>query len=566
MTVFYGSNAGTCEGLANSLASAAASHGYDAKIYPLDDAVGNFPLDQPLVIISASYEGQPPDNAAQFVSWLTAKEIPKLSRARYAVFGCGHSDWTHTYQKIPNLIDTTMSELGAKQIIGKGETDVAQGKIFDDFDEWQDDMLWPALSNNDSEDTVETPALDVDVDTSARSSHLRHTVHDALVVSNELLTPPGVPEKRHVSIKLPTEESYRAGDYLAVLPINPLETISRVLRHFSLPWDTMITVRKGSRTTIPIDTPLSLTAILGAYVELGAPASRKNLATIEHYAQGSSLKHTQSGASSQPAHPQSILEILEQNPEVKLPFSVYLSMLIPMRMRQYSISSSPLADPTIATITFSVLNEDNDPQYPDPNHPHHLGVTTNYLKTLKPAATIQVAVRKSHASFHLPLTDDRTPIIMIAAGTGIAPFRGFVQERAAKIAAGRETPLAPALLFIGSRSPNQDTLYSSSFAEWEALGAVQVFRAYSRQPESSAGCKYAQDRLWAERELVSDLFRKGARAYICGSANLGEGVAEVAARMHIEYHRGKEEEVGMEEALKWWQGLRGERFAVDVFD
>ena len=309
-----------------------------------------------------------------------------------------------------------------------------------------------------------------------------------------------------------------------------------------------------------------MTAILGAYVELGAPASRKNLATIEQYAQASSFKHQQNGNTSDTAPPQSILEILEQNPDINLPFSVYLSMLIPMRMRQYSISSSPLADPTIATITFSVLDNDNDPQHPNPTRPHHLGVATNFLKNIKPAATIHVAVRKSHASFHLPLIDDKTPIIMIAAGTGIAPFRGFVQERAAKIAAGRETPLAPALLFIGSRSPTQDTLYSSSFAEWEALGAVRVFRAFSRQPESSEGCKYAQDRLWAEKELVSELFGKGARAYICGSAKLGEGVADVAAKMHIEYHRKQGEEVEMEEALKWWQGLRGERFAVDVFD
>ena len=229
MTIFYGSNAGTCEGLANSLASAAASHGYDAKIRPLDDAVRRFPTDHPVVIISASYEGQPPDNAVQFVSWLTAEDTPKMTKARYAVFGCGHRDWAATYQKIPTLIDKTMSELGATQIISRGETDVAQGNIFDDFDEWQDESLWPALSTTDSEDTVETAPLNMEINTSTRSSYLRLNVHDALVVTNELLTQPGAPEKRHVSVKLPTDMTYRAGD-VSDCPVKTVTVVSYMLR------------------------------------------------------------------------------------------------------------------------------------------------------------------------------------------------------------------------------------------------------------------------------------------------------------------------------------------------
>jgi cytochrome P450/NADPH-cytochrome P450 reductase len=266
----------------------------------------------------------------------------------------------------------------------------------------------------------------------------------------------------------------------------------------------------------------------------------------------------------------SMLDILEAHPDIALPFSVFLSMLTPMRIRQYSISSSPLADPTVASITFAVVGDSSDAEH------HHLGVATNYLRTLRPGATIQLTVKKSHASFHLPLDDIKTPVIMVAAGTGIAPFRGFVQERATKIATanamGKKGPgLAEAVLFIGCRGPQEGLLYKDLFDEWEKIGAVKVYRAFSRASSSSdddesAGCKYAQDRVWAERETVTRLFNAGARSYICGSGRLGKGVADVAAKLHIEDAKKVGKEVTYEKALKSWEDLRGERFAVDVFD
>ena len=562
MSVFYGSNSGTCEGLSQTLAGAATSHGYQAKVQPLDSAIDRFPTGEPVVLITASYEGQPPDNAGQFVQWLKTVDASKIKHSQFAVFGCGHHDWVSTYQRVPKLLDSILTEKGATAIVQRGETDVALGKIFDDFDEWQDNLLWPAITGAARSDVAEINALDVEISTSVRTSHLHHNVQDAVVLKNELLTPPGVPEKRHVEVKLPTNMTYQAGDYLALLPINPLPTISRVLRRFGLPWDAMMTVKKGSRTTIPTDQPLSVTAILGSYVELSGPASRKAIAAIARYASDDQVRENLQCAQS-PLPGQSILEVLEAHPDIALPFSVYLSFLTPMRIRQYSISSSPLADPTVASITFAVVDDH------DPDHPH-LGVATNFLRALRPGAKLQMAVKKSHASFHLPLDDSKTPIIMIAAGTGIAPFRGFVQERATKIAAAKamqqDLQLAEAVLFIGCRGPQEDLLYKELLEEWEKLGAVTVYRAFSRASDASEGCKYAQDRVWAERETVKRLFGDGARAYICGSGRLGKGVADVAAKIHVEVCQKAGKEISYDEAVKWWEGLRGERFAVDVFD
>ena len=158
---------------------------------------------------------------------------------------------------------------------------------------------------------------------------------------------------------------------------------------------------------------------------------------------------------------------------------------------------------------------------------------------------------------------------MVAAGTGVAPFRGFVQERATKIAAakgmGNEANLAPAVLFLGCRGPDQDLLYADLFAEWEEAGAVKVHRAFSRAAKEGEA-KYAQDALWKERDLARELFRKGAKAYICGSGRLGKGVSDTVARIVVEEREQRGEDSSYEKALKWWEALRGERFAVDVFD
>jgi cytochrome P450 / NADPH-cytochrome P450 reductase len=548
MAILFGSNSGTCEGLAQSLASTAASHGYKASVGCLDSAMENLPTKQPVVIITASYEGNPPDNANAFVEWLKSAEKGGLQDAQYGVFGCGHHDWVATFQSVPKLIDDQLAAKGALRIVERGICDVAAGTVFDDFDNWQDTLLWPALSAGTQ--VFAADGLDMEISTSSRASHLRHNVQDAVVLKNHLLSAPGRPQKRHTEFKLPTSMTYEAGDYLAILPMNNIQTISRVLRRFGLPWDAVMTLKKGSHTTIPTDCELTVSAVLSLYVELNSPATRKNLTTLSTYA-SDELKYT----ISQLSGPSSVIDILEFQPKIALPFSVFLSMMTPMRIRQYSISSSPLNDPTVAAITYSVVEHDSA----------HLGVATNYLKALLPGSIAHVAVKKSHTSFHLPL-DDKMPIIMVCAGTGLAPFRGFVQERAAKIQASGRNDFGEAVLFVGCPDPEKDNLYREEFAEWEKIGAVKVLYAFSQASHSSEGCKHIQDRVWHERELARSLFNKGAGAYICGSAVVGKGLADVVAKIVEEGAARSGKTTTYEEGLAWWEGLRGERYAVDVFD
>jgi len=231
-----------------------------------------------------------------------------------------------------------------------------------------------------------------------------------------------------------------------------------------------------------------------------------------------------------------------------------------MRVRQYSISSSPLRDPSRATLTYAVLTA---PSLTGDGSTHE-GVASSYLASLQPGDKLHVAVRPSHAAFHLPADGERVPVVMVAAGAGLAPFRGFVQERAAQLGAGR--PLAPALLFFGCRRGADDALYRDELDRWEKMGAVTVRRAYSRDVDASDGCRYAQDRMYADRDELLDLWDKGARIYVCGSRGVGEGVKDAVLRISKERCDAKGLGLSDEERLKWFEGIRNERYTTDVFD
>lgn len=170
----------------------------------------------------------------------------------------------------------------------------------------------------------------------------------------------------------------------------------------------------------------------------------------------------------------------------------------------------------------------------------------------------------SHAAFHLPSTPEKTPLILIAAGTGIAPFRGFIQDRAAMIRSGRK--LAPAVLYHGCREPGKDDLYADELGEWEKQGVVTVKRAFSRTPEKSGGCKYVQDALWADRQRFHELWRQDAQLYVCGSRRVSQEIERVAKSIQQEAAKLNGGELSDEDAKKWWDELRNVRYATDVFD
>jgi cytochrome P450/NADPH-cytochrome P450 reductase len=164
-------------------------------------------------------------------------------------------------------------------------------------------------------------------------------------------------------------------------------------------------------------------------------------------------------------------------------------------------------------------------------------------------------------------------MICIAAGSGIAPFRAFLQERAVVMEQDKERKLAPALLFFGCRAPGLDDLYREQLEEWQAAGVVDVRWAFSRAASSpeSKGSRHVDDRILADREDVVRLWRDGARVYVCGSAALAESVrgAMVQVLRDEMEKTGTDDDdgaSGVDRAEKWFDEQRNVRYVMDVFD
>ena len=216
-----------------------------------------------------------------------------------------------------------------------------------------------------------------------------------------------------------------------------------------------------------------------------------------------------------------------------------------------------MSSPSAVTITYSILKEQAKS-----GQGTYYGVASSYLSSLQTGDPIHVAVRASNAHFHLPAQPEDEPIILIAAGTGIAPFRGFVQERAALI--NNQKTLAPAVLYYGCRGAERDDLYADEFAQWEAKGAVTVRRAYSR--DTGAPYKYVQDVLAAHDDELRDLWKRNAKVYVCGSRAISQAVDKVAIQIKKDAAEKKGERPEEAAIKEWWEKLRNIRYVSDVFD
>ncbi|KAF4306958.1 Cytochrome P450 [Botryosphaeria dothidea] len=569
-SIYYGSNTGTCEALARRLASDASGHGFRVDtVDSLDTAKENLPKDHPIAIVTASYEGQPADNAAHFVAWLESLKGTELDGVNYAVFGCGHHDWAATFHRIPTLVDRLFEERGGKRVAPLSTADAGAGDMFSDFEKWEDEEFWPAMKKQfNTADGANAPMFEqLDVQVSApRASLLKQDVKEARVIEAKVLSAPGVPEKRHIEIELPSDLEYSAGDYLAILPLNPKENVARAMRYFGLAWDSMVTISAAGPTTLPTGMPVSAADLFGAYVELAQPASKRTVTTLISATKDEDTKAQLTKLANEDFDAEitskrlSVLDLLERFPSITLPLPTFLQLQPPMRVRQYSISSSPLWNPSRVTLTYAVLDA---PALAAPDRRRHVGVASTYLARLAAGDALHVAIKPSSAAFRPPADPEQTPVIMVAAGSGLAPFRGFVQERAAQIGAGRK--LAPATLFYGCRFPGKDDLYRDQFDEWEQRGVVQVRRAFSRAQQESEGCRYVQERLWESSKEVTELWEAGAKVFVCGSGAVGQAVGKVCCEIALERQLELGKETNLERVEKWFEGIRNDRFATDVF-
>ncbi|KAK0494970.1 fatty acid hydroxylase [Armillaria luteobubalina] len=562
--VLYGSNTGTSEAFAQRIASEAATYSFAAKIGTLDSITGQLPTNGPIVIVTASFEGEPADNATRFVDWLSSLQGDELRGVSFTVFGCGNSDWVQTYQRIPKLCDELIEKHGGRRLLERGEGDASLGNFFQVFDEYQG-KLWKTFSKEYSTTKIIASVSVIDVkvidagDERAESLRQPDTALGRLV-ENKILTPIGHPVKRHLEFELPPRMNYNPGDYLAILPHNPKRDIDRVLSHFGITNEQHVVISSTSPTSLPIGKPVALFEILSGYVELSQPATNKDIESIMSASSDettiSSLQALKASYDDEViAKRLSVLDILEKYPSVSVSLGAFLQMLPSMRVRQYSISSSPLWNPQRVTLTVSVIESPSR----SGGERAFLGVASNYLSGLVPGERVRMVIRKCSPLFRLP-SDPTVPIVMFCAGSGIAPMRGFMQERAMQKISGRD--VGKALLFYGCRNPEVDYLYGGNdLKEWERLGVVEVHPAFSRVAASSEDSRYVQDRLWHDRQAILEAYEAGAKLFTCGSGQVARGIKNKLVEI-LETQQG----IDHDEAVKRFQQVTQGRYATDIFD
>src|ERR1700676_4727373 len=230
LLVLYGSNLGPAEELATRVADLAEVNGFATRLAPLDDFVGKLPEQGGVLIFCASYNGAAPDNATQFVKWL-GSELPKdaFAKVRYAVFGCGNSDWAATYQSIPRVIDEQLASHGAKSVYARGEGD-ARSDLDGQFENWFAKAAPHAVKEFGVDSSFTRSANDAPL---YRIEPVAPSAVNAIValggvspvkilVNNELQNKNGANASerstRHIEVQLPPDVSYRVGDHLSVVP------------------------------------------------------------------------------------------------------------------------------------------------------------------------------------------------------------------------------------------------------------------------------------------------------------------------------------------------------------
>ena len=346
---------------------------------------------------------------------------------------------------------------------------------------------------------------------------------------------------RHIEVQLPPGISYRVGDHLSVVPRNDPALVDSVARRFGfLPADQIrLAVAEGRRAQLPVGDTVSVGRLLTEFVELQQIATRKQIQIMSEHTRcpvtkpkllayvGDDAAATERYRSEVLTKRKSVFDLLEEYPACELPFHAYLEMLSLLAPRYYSISSSPAGDASRCSVTVGVVEAPASS-----GRGVYKGVCSNYLAGRRAGDTIHATVRETKAGFRLP-DDPAVPIIMIGPGTGLAPFRGFLQERADRKAKGAS--LGPAMLFFGCRHPEQDYLYADELKKFAADGVTELHTAFSRADGPKT---YVQHLVATQKDQVWNLIDKGAIVYVCGDGGKMEPDVKAAlVSIYREQHR-----------------------------
>src|SRR5690606_18754837 len=545
-TILYGSQTGNAKRAAEALHASLQAAGLPARLVRADAYATRELAGETLLylVVSTQGEGDPPDDAIGFTEFLQGKRAPRLPQLKYAVLGLGDSSYAD-FCGIARRLDARLAELGASRVQALGEADLDIDTV---AAPWREQAL-----NHARELLKPAPTAHLATVTLLRPHAAPAWSHDkpfvAEVLANQGLTGREfkgtgfrrygeiAKDVRHIELSLEGSGlTYEPGDALGIRHRNPDALVDAVLEATKLDGGSIVEHEGMS---------LPLSRWLAEKREL-TRLSRPLLATLSERADAGELKQLlepgNAGFAALLADHQ-LIDTLRRWPAA-WDAQALVAALRPQAQRLYSIASSRKRVGEEAHLTVDALRY-------QAHGFDHLGAASGFLAALEEGGSVPVYVEPNER-FRVPLDASRD-IIMVGPGTGVAPFRGFVQERAETGASGRNW------LFFGARHFNTGFLYQT---EWQdALKRGELHRIDLAFSRDQAGKAYVQHRLRERGREVYDWLQAGAHFYVCGAIAMGKDV-HAALLDIVAGHGGHDAEA----AAGYLTSLQAEgRYARDVY-
>ncbi len=519
LTILFGSQTGTAEGLAKKVAKEAGKRGFAPTVLDMAQTdVAKLANEKNLLVITSTYgDGEPPDNAKALHAALKAAGDRPLTATRFAVLSLGDTNYAQFCQCGKDL-DAWLERLGATRASPRVDCDLDYDAS---FVKWLDAAL-AALAPSSAPAPAAAPAEEA-----IETGYSKKNPFPSTVLAVRPLNGAGsAKEVNHVEFSLEGSGlAYEAGDALGVVPQNCPALVAEVLATLGCDGEEAVPTPAGE---------LPLRRALTECYDLGKP-SAELLALVP----------TLAGSATAPAALFHVVDVLHAAPAKPSPKDL-IAKLKKLQPRLYSISSSPKAHPGQVHLTVGAVRYDKD------GRPRKGACSTFLAERALTAGKVGIFVHANSA--FRPPTDGAKPVIMVGPGTGIAPFRAFLEERRATSATGKNW------LFFGDQKAASDFLYREELLGMEESGLLtRLDLAFSRDQAEKI---YVQHRMLENAAELWAWLEQGAHFYVCGDASRMAKDVDLALHQVIEQAGGK----STADAVAYVQALKAaKRYARDVY-